>query len=85
MSEVTELLTAYRRGELTLEELAQRFQQRTWPPRRPSPRTAREVWQREMEDPEPVQENSSRIFRMYTESGRWDLSGSASWPPLVLR
>jgi hypothetical protein len=58
MSEVTELLTAYRKGELTLEELARRFQERTWPPRRPSPRTAREAWQREMEDPEPIQENS---------------------------
>ncbi len=58
MSEITELLTAYRKGELTLEELARRFQERTWPPRRPSPRTAREAWQREMEDPEPIQENS---------------------------
>jgi hypothetical protein len=58
MSEVTELLTAYRNGELTLEELARRFQERTWPSRRPSPRTAREAWQREMEDPEPTQENS---------------------------
>lgn len=58
MSEVTELLAAYRQGELTLEELARRFQERTWPPRRPSPRTAREAWQRETEDPEPIQENS---------------------------
>ena len=58
MSEVTELLTKYRQGDLTLDELARRFQERTWPPRRPSPRTAREAWQRETEDPEPIQENS---------------------------
>ena len=58
MSEVTELLTKYRQGELTLEELARQFGERTWPPRRPSPRTAREAWQREMKDPEPIQENS---------------------------
>jgi hypothetical protein len=58
MSEVTELLAAYRQGQLTLEELAQRFQERSWPPRRASPRTAREAWQRELEDPEPIQDNS---------------------------
>ena len=58
MSEVTDLIDAYRAGDLTLDQLAQRFRERTWPARRPSPRTAREAWQREMEDPEPIQEGS---------------------------
>lgn len=58
MSEVTDLIGAYRSGDLTLEELAQRFRQRTWPPRRPAPKTAREGWQRELEDPEPIQPDS---------------------------
>lgn len=31
MSEVTDLIEAMRRGEITLEELAQAFSERTWP------------------------------------------------------
>lgn len=58
MSEVTDMIDAYRGGELTLDELAQRFRVRIWPTRRPAPRTAREGWQRELEDPEPIPEGS---------------------------
>lgn len=58
MSEVTNMIDAYRGGELTLDELAQRFRLRSWPPRPPAPRTAREGWQRELEDPEPIVEGS---------------------------
>ena len=58
MSEVTDMINAYRGGEITLDELAQRFRVRSWPSRRPSPRTAREGWQRELEDPEPILEGS---------------------------
>lgn len=58
MSEVTDLIDAYRGGELTLDELAQRFRARNWPLRRPAPRTASEGWRRELEDPEPILEGS---------------------------
>lgn len=40
MSEITDLIGSYRAGELTLDELAERFRSRTWPrsspPSRPS-------------------------------------------------
>ncbi len=58
MSEVSDLIDSYRSGELTLDELAQRFRVRTWPSRRPAPGTAREGWRREQEDPEPILEGS---------------------------
>jgi hypothetical protein len=58
VSEVTEMIDAYRSGELSLDQLAQRFRVRSWASRRPAPRTAREGWQRELEDPEPIIEGS---------------------------
>lgn len=58
MSEVGDLINSYRGGELTLDELAQRFRMRSWPSRRSAPSTAREGWQREQEDPEPILEGS---------------------------
>lgn len=58
MSEVSDMIDAYRGGELTLDELAQQFRARIWPLRRPPPCTAREGWQRELEDPEPIAEGS---------------------------
>ena len=58
MSDVTDMITAYRRGELTLDELAQRFRDRTWPPRRLSPSALPEAYKREIEDPEPIAEGS---------------------------
>ena len=58
MSEVTDLIDAYRAGELTLDELAQRFHDRVWPTPRPAARTVDELYERELEDPEPPAEGS---------------------------
>ena len=58
MSDVTDLIAAYRRGELTLDALAERFRARTWPPRKMSPPTLDEAYRREIEDPEPIAEGS---------------------------
>ena len=53
MSEVTDLIDSYRVGELTLDELAQRFRSRRWPraspPLRPS--SYLEMAARAQEDP----------------------------------
>ncbi len=58
MSDVTDLIAAYGRGELTLAELAQCFRDRAWPPRRLSPSALQEAYKREAEDPEPIAEGS---------------------------
>jgi hypothetical protein len=58
VSDVTELIAAYGRGELTLDELAQRFRDRTWPPRRLSTPGLQEAYSREAEDPGPIAEGS---------------------------
>jgi hypothetical protein len=58
VSEVTDMIAAYGRGELTLDELAQRFRDRIWPPRRLSPSALQEAYKREIEDPEPIAEGS---------------------------
>ena len=53
MSEVTDLIDSYRAGELTLDELAERFRSRRWPrtptPLRPS--SYLEMAARAQEDP----------------------------------
>jgi hypothetical protein len=53
MSEVTDLIDGYRAGELTLDELAERFRSRRWPrtptPLRPS--SYLEMAARAQEDP----------------------------------
>jgi hypothetical protein len=58
VSDVTDMIAAYGRGELTLDELAQRFRDRTWPPRRLSSSGLQEAYNREAEDPEPIAEGS---------------------------
>jgi hypothetical protein len=58
VSDVTAMIAAYRRGELTLDELAQRFRARSWPSRRLSPPTLDEAYKRELKDPEPIAEGS---------------------------
>jgi hypothetical protein len=58
VSEVTDMIAAYGRGELTLDELAQRFRDRTWPRRRQSPSDLQEAYKRETEDPEPIADGS---------------------------
>jgi hypothetical protein len=53
-NEVEELLNALHEGNLTLEEVAQRFRDRRWPRRRrQEPNTYLELAAREMEDPDP--------------------------------
>lgn len=58
MSDVTDMIAAYRRGTLSLDELAQRFRDRTWPSRRLSPLALQEAYKRELQDPEPIAEGS---------------------------
>jgi hypothetical protein len=58
VSDVTDMIAAYGRGELTLDELAQRFRDRAWPPRRLSSSALQEAYKRETEDPEPIAEGS---------------------------
>lgn len=41
MSEVTDLINKYKAGHLTLDELAQMFRTRHWPPTPPPGRTSR--------------------------------------------
>lgn len=52
--EVNELLTRYKHGELTLDELAQRFRTHRWPraERPPRPETYLEMAARTLEDPD---------------------------------
>ncbi len=59
-SEVTELLDRYKVGDLTLDELAQRFRTRRWPRRMkgPSPQTYLEMAARAQEDPDTYEPGS---------------------------
>jgi hypothetical protein len=53
-TEVTELITALRNGSLSLEEVAQRFRERTWPrTRKPAPASYMEMTAAAQDDPEP--------------------------------
>lgn len=53
--EVNELLDALYAGGKSLDEVAQRFRERTWPRRRrPPPRSYDELAARELEDPDPL-------------------------------
>jgi hypothetical protein len=53
-TEVTELITALRNGSLSLEEVAQRFRERTWPrTRKPAPASYIEMAAAAQDDPEP--------------------------------
>jgi hypothetical protein len=53
-TEVTELITALRNGSLSLEEVAQRFRERTWPRTgRHAPTSYLEMAAAALEDPEP--------------------------------
>ena len=53
-SEVTDLIEALRSGTLSLEEVAQRFRERSWPRRRtPEPQTYLELAAAAQQDPEP--------------------------------
>jgi hypothetical protein len=52
-TEVTELLAAFQDGSLSLEEVAQRFRERSWPrTRKPEPVSYLEMAAAALEDPE---------------------------------
>jgi hypothetical protein len=52
-TEVTDLLAALRDGTMTLEEVAERFRRRSWPPRdNPRPANYVELAARAQEDPD---------------------------------
>jgi hypothetical protein len=54
MSEVTDLIAALRAGTLSLDQVAARFRERTWPePARPDPQTEADAAARAMDDPDP--------------------------------
>ena len=53
-SEVTDLITALRDGTMTLDQVAERFRQRPWPPRAaPPPATYLELATAAQQDPPP--------------------------------
>jgi hypothetical protein len=53
-SEVTDLIEALHSGAMSLEEVAQRFRERSWPRRRsPGPQTYLELATAAQQDPEP--------------------------------
>lgn len=53
-TEVTELIAALRDGSLSLEEVTQRFRERSWPrTRKPEPTSYLEMAGAALEDPEP--------------------------------
>ena len=53
-SEVTDLMGALRDGTMSLDEVAQRFRERSWPRRaQPRPTTYLEMAAQAQEDPEP--------------------------------
>ncbi len=59
MSEVTDLIGSYKVGELTLNDLAQRFRARQWPATTPRPLSSYlEMAERAQEDPPPDVPNS---------------------------
>jgi hypothetical protein len=53
-TEVTEMIAAFRDGSLSLDELAQRFRERSWPrTRKPEPASYLEMAAAALQDPEP--------------------------------
>jgi hypothetical protein len=58
-TEVTDLITALRDGSMTLDQVAQRFRERSWPRRKtPPPATYLERAAAAQQDPEPYIPNS---------------------------
>lgn len=58
-SEVTELINALNDGSMSLEEVARRFRERTWPATTPTPPSSYiEMADRALQDPRPDVPNS---------------------------
>jgi hypothetical protein len=83
VSEVTDLIDSYKAGDLTLDELAQRFRSRRWPViKRPQPSSYLEMAARAQEDPPPDVPNSfDDVTSAYAEGvltrGEFDLLSEA--------
>lgn len=73
MSEVTDLIQCFKAGELTLDELAQRFRERSWPRTMPSPPSSYlDMAARAQEDPGvTVPDSYDEVTAAY---GRGDLT-----------
>ena len=72
--EIEELVQALVTGTKTLDEVAARFRQRSWPRRaRPAPRSYQELAAAELEDPEPYVAGSFDAVAAAYHRG--DLSG----------
>ena len=52
-SEVIDLIEALRSGTMSLEEVAHRFRERSWPRKQPEPQTYLELAAAAQQDPEP--------------------------------
>ena len=53
-SEVTNMICALKEGTLTLEQVAQKFRERSWPePNRPEQQSYQELAVRALDDPDP--------------------------------
>jgi len=73
-SEVTDLIAALRDGSMSLDEVAQRFRERSWPRRRKrAPATYLEMAAAAQEDPEPYLPGSFDDVTVAYQRG--DLSG----------
>jgi hypothetical protein len=68
VSEVTDLINSYKAGELTLDELAQRFRARQWPVIKPPPPSSYlDMAARAQEDPRPrVPDSFDDVKRAYS-------------------
>jgi hypothetical protein len=78
-SEVNDLIAALRAGSLSLEEVAQRFRERSWPSTRPSPATNYlELAEAALQDPEPNIPGSFDDRGEITEDQYWTLAQAAA-------
>lgn len=81
-SEVTDLLTALRDGTMSLDEVAQRFRDRSWPRPEPPPATYLDLAARAQEDPEPdppgsFAEVTAALYRGEITDGDYEVLANA--------
>jgi hypothetical protein len=71
MNEVNELIESLRNGSMSLDEVAQRFRERSWPRRRtPPPASYLELAAAAQEDPEPYLSGSFDDVAAAHQEGR---------------